>query len=154
MITILREKIEISILALKTFPGGLFPRQAIRLIETLIEFEGKEKAQPGRAQAGAGGSRNVPSSRQRRRIHAQLIQLAVAIYTRRTIGREVLSPTISIPAPPPEGKPETLVLHWFALFPSLGTLGEDRTNQVSSWLNFPPLLSLKDPRRGSSLLMI
>jgi hypothetical protein len=40
------------------------------------------------------------------------------------------------------------VLHWFPHFPCLGTLGEGRTNQVSSWLNLPPLLShsfLKDP---------
>ncbi|TVU30463.1 hypothetical protein EJB05_22088, partial [Eragrostis curvula] len=81
------------------------------------------------------------------------IYIQPAIYTQDDRSRSAF-PTISVPAPPPEGKQETLVLHWFALFPSLGTLGEDRTNQVSSWLNFPPLLSLKDPRRGSSLLVI
>ncbi|TVU06437.1 hypothetical protein EJB05_49653, partial [Eragrostis curvula] len=63
-------------------------------------------------------------------IRAQLIQSAVAINIHAARSAEkCFFPTISIPAPPSEGKQETLVLHWFALFPSLGTLGEDRTNQ-------------------------
>ncbi|TVU06329.1 hypothetical protein EJB05_49538, partial [Eragrostis curvula] len=76
------------------------------------------------------------------------------IYTQHDRARSAFPNHLSVPAPPPERKQETLVLHWFALFASLGTLGEDRTNQVSSWLNFAPLLPLNDPRRGSSLLVI